>query len=438
MADKIQIRRGNESRLPQLDNGELGLASDTKDVYIGTPTGNQLVGGKKVQDQFDSVNEQLAQTEKKKETDIINVMYPPPPMVGAKGDGETDDTITLQNIFNSGYSHFYLPPKTFKTTTTISIDNPNVHVIEGGGNQQSVISLQGNPNKNILTFSSNRQFIILKNFNLGHDTKGTGHGINFGENISNLYVEMVKVSNCFHGFYSTYTSFLQTYSNCVAQNCDVGFYVNGRNSSGTGSGTTIKFDKCYTNACVKGFRTNFVQEAVYEDCTVDNFTTYGIESTDCAITHIKTLHTENNSNLQALVRVSGGYADILTIDGLLIGATNKPSGVAYAVLVENPSLNCKVDISGLTGSGNSNLCPIRVVETAEGNGTYLFYNIKKDGFTYPNPSLSLQNGKFYELYQGTQTTVGATGSASVLPTNPVGYMKMKINGSEYVVPYYNA
>lgn len=37
----------------------------------------------------------------------------------------------------------------------------------------------------------------------------------------------------------------------------------------------------------------------------------------------------------------------------------------------------------------------------------------------------------------TQTTIGANGAASALTANPVGYLKIKINDSNFVIPYYN-
>ncbi len=36
----------------------------------------------------------------------------------------------------------------------------------------------------------------------------------------------------------------------------------------------------------------------------------------------------------------------------------------------------------------------------------------------------------------TQTTVGAAGGASALPATPKGYMTVKIDGTEYVLPFY--
>jgi hypothetical protein len=37
----------------------------------------------------------------------------------------------------------------------------------------------------------------------------------------------------------------------------------------------------------------------------------------------------------------------------------------------------------------------------------------------------------------TSATIGANGSASALTANPVGYLKIKVNGTEYQIPYYN-
>lgn len=37
----------------------------------------------------------------------------------------------------------------------------------------------------------------------------------------------------------------------------------------------------------------------------------------------------------------------------------------------------------------------------------------------------------------TQTTVGSPGSASALPANPTGYLKLIIGDTEYAIPYYD-
>jgi len=44
---------------------------------------------------------------------------------------------------------------------------------------------------------------------------------------------------------------------------------------------------------------------------------------------------------------------------------------------------------------------------------------------------------FINFKTSTQTTIGANGAASALTANPVGYLKIKINGTTYQLPYYN-
>ena len=48
------------------------------------------------------------------------------------------------------------------------------------------------------------------------------------------------------------------------------------------------------------------------------------------------------------------------------------------------------------------------------------------------------HGLFNFESSATQTTVGSAGSADALPSNPTGYLKIKVNGTTYVVPYYDS
>lgn len=45
MANKIQQRRGLKSAIPTLSSGELGYTTDTRELFIGTGSGNVNVGG---------------------------------------------------------------------------------------------------------------------------------------------------------------------------------------------------------------------------------------------------------------------------------------------------------------------------------------------------------------------------------------------------------
>ena len=117
MGQPIQFRRGNKPNLPNLNNGEPAFVQDEKDLYVGTPNGNQLIGGKSVTDKFDQVDEQLAQI-------AHNVMS-----FGAKGDGVTDDTQAFIDANAQGNRLIVPKGKTF------IVDNLTLNNVElmGGG-----------------------------------------------------------------------------------------------------------------------------------------------------------------------------------------------------------------------------------------------------------------------------------------------------------------
>ena len=43
MSKKIQIKRGLKVGIPTLDSGELGYATDTKELFVGVDTENILI-----------------------------------------------------------------------------------------------------------------------------------------------------------------------------------------------------------------------------------------------------------------------------------------------------------------------------------------------------------------------------------------------------------
>lgn len=79
MGQTIQVRRGVKANLPTLNNGELALTTDEKDLYIGTPTGNELIGGKSFSSQLAENVTQINETnqllaEKANQTDLTETI----------------------------------------------------------------------------------------------------------------------------------------------------------------------------------------------------------------------------------------------------------------------------------------------------------------------------------------------------------------------------
>jgi hypothetical protein len=111
------MRKGLKADLTTLDEAEMGLATDTKEVFVGTGTGNvQLAKQEDVstlltdngtnKGNITSLSGDIQQR-------AINVMYPPPPLVAPKGDGVTDDRVAIQAIIDSGAASIYFPDRVF-------------------------------------------------------------------------------------------------------------------------------------------------------------------------------------------------------------------------------------------------------------------------------------------------------------------------------------
>lgn len=114
---KMLMRKGLKKDIAALDEAELGLATDTKEVFVGANGGNVQLAKQ------GDVNTLITDNGTNKDNitalfgDIrqraINVMYPPPPLVAPKGDGVTDDRLAIQAIIDSGVAAIYFPNRVF-------------------------------------------------------------------------------------------------------------------------------------------------------------------------------------------------------------------------------------------------------------------------------------------------------------------------------------
>ena len=138
MGFKLQIRRGMEADLPQLDNGEVGYTQDTHKFFVGTPEGNrQLTFDQTKYDEYDSqlesVNTQLADTQQK--TDVIKnsigISIEDYPLIAP----ELNDTARVKRAYDAlgtagGFIRF--PAGTFKFN--LEVIKSNVKLVGSGRN----------------------------------------------------------------------------------------------------------------------------------------------------------------------------------------------------------------------------------------------------------------------------------------------------------------
>jgi len=123
------LRRGLKKDLPNLLEGEMGLATDTKELYVGTSDGSMQMAK---QDDVDNVtqglgeaNAQLTRTIQKTDGAFINVKYAPSGLASVAGDGVADDATNIQSILNylkaNGGGRVYFPNGNYLIGTRLSI-----------------------------------------------------------------------------------------------------------------------------------------------------------------------------------------------------------------------------------------------------------------------------------------------------------------------------
>jgi hypothetical protein len=120
------------------------------------------------------------------------------------------------------------------------------------------------------------------------------------------------------------------------------------------------------------------------------------------------------------------------------------TGASAITLAPNTTSTADLSTNGepfisLTPTASGGHAQITVADTK-----YIF--LTTDGYTGGNYGIVMNNSGITLAPKGTSrvnfatatsSTIGANGSASALTANPVGYLKIKVNGTEYQIPYYN-
>ena len=115
MANKIQVRRGLRAHLPILSVGELGFCTDTKELFIGSASGNVAIAN------LDHVHDF---------THDHHELYYQKSEVDQKLATKSNIDHTHTEYASQTYVDSELSKKTDKTTTSYHINNTTVHVTQ--------------------------------------------------------------------------------------------------------------------------------------------------------------------------------------------------------------------------------------------------------------------------------------------------------------------
>ena len=104
------------------------LSKDTqnrfKDQIEGTTNSDEVIDARRPfgsETAFKTVGERLDYTENDLQSRGINAVFPPPPYIGAKGDGIADDTLALQTLIDNFYQVMTPFNYTFRVTDTLKV-----------------------------------------------------------------------------------------------------------------------------------------------------------------------------------------------------------------------------------------------------------------------------------------------------------------------------
>lgn len=152
MGQTIQIRRGREENLPTLAVGELALTTDTKKVFIGTPTGNEKVGVSEAEgivvadtnnhftsNNLEGILEELFTNVSDGKIQVRNAITG---KGGTVADADSDGvpsfseiTTAINNLIPipTPGSQSYTTPGTYSWTVPVGVTRVTVYMVGGGG-----------------------------------------------------------------------------------------------------------------------------------------------------------------------------------------------------------------------------------------------------------------------------------------------------------------
>ena len=132
-------------------------------------------------------------------------------------------------------------------------------------------------------------------------------------------------------------------------------------------------------------------------------------------------------------------AEDITINAATISSANSnqnitldPAGTGVVAVTGALTVSSTLSAAGITDTGLSSFANVTVDS--------LNLNLNKISTNTSNADIELDpNGTgTVNFIVPTQSTVGSAGAGNALPATPSGYLNVKINNTDYVIPYYAA
>ena len=146
--------------------------------------------------------------------------------------------------------------------------------------------------------------------------------------------------------------------------------------------------------------------------------------------------TSNGSNAQLSIQPSG-TGDVLISALRVNGTTLDSSDSTKITIAENLDVTGDVVLQGnLTVNATDSVLTAREITAPVVNGNIGRFDRIDNQTTNGDILVNTQGTGKVDFQTGTQSTVGAAGTASALPGQPEGYLIIKVDGVSRVLPFY--
>lgn len=232
-------------------------------------TNTMTYSSSKIEDKFDAVNAQFQTVEQ--QFGYINIKYPPKPLIGAKGDGVTDDTQVFENIL-ANYNNVFVPEGTYIINKTLYV-NKKSQRLKGNGFHNTIIKAGSSFIGSVLlemngsTSSAYRSNQLLEDIQLFG--LATINGLKTNLN-ADFLVNNIKIKNCLNGVYIT-DSLIYEFNNCTIDNNDCALYFDGKTTLSPSNNSIFRNCRIFGNKVAVDQKKNIqcMSNVIFDGCEIE-------------------------------------------------------------------------------------------------------------------------------------------------------------------------
>lgn len=229
---------------------------------------------------------------------------------GAKGNGENDDTISIQNAFNylrkyprneKDYSQLYFPNGEYLITDTIIIESGRWSEVRGRA------TLKANMNKPIIRLNSTMWYVFKDLLFVNDNVETNSSSIEIENSYTNKFTD-ITIDKGYKGINIIYGNQL-IFDNVSVQNCNYGLYTtaHGNNTENIFNNCTFEGSSVY-NIYLGFDNSNAYGTYIFNNCYIEGNTEYALIYIENAMRGIfNNCYIHNTKSGGTIIHQTGTY-----------------------------------------------------------------------------------------------------------------------------------